>query len=165
MVWEKHGFSKKLKTSQKVNVRKKVKVSQSYWLFATCGLYSPWNSPGQNTGVGSLSFFQGIEPRPPALQADSLPAEPSGKPKTRIQITVPPLTRCVTWGKFMVLCFSSFICRTRLLSNWDCSRRDDIHETLSQHWDRHRMWAQATKSHFHAVKHSTFISVTCIFHF
>ena len=24
------------------------------------GLYSPWNSPGQNTGVGSLSFRQGI---------------------------------------------------------------------------------------------------------
>ena len=26
------------------------------------GLYSPWNSPGQNTGVGSLSLFQGIFP-------------------------------------------------------------------------------------------------------
>ena len=25
-------------------------------------LYSPWNSPGQNTGVGSLSLFQGILP-------------------------------------------------------------------------------------------------------
>ena len=24
------------------------------------GLYSPWNSPGQNTGVGSLSLFQQI---------------------------------------------------------------------------------------------------------
>ena len=23
------------------------------------GLYSPWNSPGQNTGVGSFSFLQG----------------------------------------------------------------------------------------------------------
>ena len=51
------------------------------------GLYSPWNSPGQNTGVGSLSLLQGIfptqriKPRSPALQADSLPAEPQGKPK------------------------------------------------------------------------------------
>ena len=50
-------------------------------------LYSPWNSPGQNTGVGSLSLLQGIfptqgiEPRSPAFQADSLPAEPQGKPK------------------------------------------------------------------------------------
>ena len=26
------------------------------------GLYGPWNSPGQNTGMGSLSFLQGIFP-------------------------------------------------------------------------------------------------------
>ena len=26
------------------------------------GLYSPWNSPGQNTGLGSLSLLQGIFP-------------------------------------------------------------------------------------------------------
>ena len=45
------------------------------------GLYSPWNSPGQNTGVGSCSHLQGnlpnpgMEPRSPALQTDSLPAE------------------------------------------------------------------------------------------
>ena len=51
------------------------------------GLYSSWNSPGQNTGVGSLSLLQGdlpdagIEPRSPTLQGDSFPAEPQGKPK------------------------------------------------------------------------------------
>ena len=28
----------------------------------THGLYSPWNSPGQSTGVGSLSSLQGIFP-------------------------------------------------------------------------------------------------------
>ena len=49
-------------------------------------LYSPWNSPGQNTGVGSRSLpgdlpNPGIKPKSPALQADSLPAEPPGKPK------------------------------------------------------------------------------------
>src|SRR5574341_938898 len=88
------------------------------------GLGSPWNSPGQDTGVGSLSLLQGIfptqdsnpglphckwilyqlshkgsprilewipipspadlpdpgiEPGSPALQADSLPTELSGK--------------------------------------------------------------------------------------
>ena len=55
------------------------------------GLYSPWNSPGKNTGVGSLSLLQGIFPttgiklRSLTLQADSLPAEPQGKPKnTRV---------------------------------------------------------------------------------
>ena len=26
------------------------------------GLYSPWNSPGQNTAVGNLSLLQGIFP-------------------------------------------------------------------------------------------------------
>ena len=26
------------------------------------GLYGPWNSPDQNTGVGSLSLLQGIFP-------------------------------------------------------------------------------------------------------
>ena len=34
-------------------------VSDSLWPH---GLYSPWNSPGQNTEVGSLSLFQGIFP-------------------------------------------------------------------------------------------------------
>ena len=34
-------------------------MSDSLWPH---GLYSPWNSPGQNTGVGSLSFLQGIFP-------------------------------------------------------------------------------------------------------
>ena len=52
------------------------------------GLYNPWNSPGQNTQVGSLSLLQeifpthpGIKPRSPTLQVASLPAEPQGKPK------------------------------------------------------------------------------------
>ena len=48
--------------------------------------YSPWSSPGQNTGVGSLIPSPGdlpnpgTEPRSPALQADYLPTEPPGKP-------------------------------------------------------------------------------------
>ena len=64
-------------------------MSDSLW---SHGLYSPWNSLHQNTGVGSLSLLQGIFPiqgsntviksRSPALQADSSPAEPQGKPKT-----------------------------------------------------------------------------------
>ena len=46
------------------------------------GLYSPWNSPGQNTGMG-IPFSEdlpnpGIEARSPAFQADSIPAEPQG---------------------------------------------------------------------------------------
>ena len=50
------------------------------------GLYSPWNCPGWNTGVGSLFLLHedlpnpGMEPRSPTLQVVSLPAEPQGKP-------------------------------------------------------------------------------------
>ena len=34
-------------------------MSDSLW---SQGLHSPWNSPGQNTGVGSVSILQGIFP-------------------------------------------------------------------------------------------------------
>ena len=46
-------------------------MSDSLWPH---GLYGPWNSPGQNTGVDSRSLLHGIfpEPRSPALKADSL---------------------------------------------------------------------------------------------
>ena len=37
-----------------------VKVAQSYPTLRTHRLYSPWNSSGQNTGVGSLSLLRGI---------------------------------------------------------------------------------------------------------
>ena len=40
----------------------KVKVPQSCPTLRPCGLYSPWDSPGQNAGVGSLSLLQGIFP-------------------------------------------------------------------------------------------------------
>ena len=56
-------------------------VSDSLWPH---GLYSPWNSPGQNSGVGRVAFpFSrgSSQPRSPTLQVDSLPAEPQGKPK------------------------------------------------------------------------------------
>ena len=64
----------------------KVRVTQSCPTQRPCGLYSPWNSPGQNTGVDSLFPSPGDLPNPgikhrsPVLQADSLPAEPQGSP-------------------------------------------------------------------------------------
>ena len=70
-----------------------VKVTQ--WCPTLCYPmdYSPWNSPGQNTGVGSLSLLQGIFPTQgstPGLPhcrrilyplQHSLPTELSGKPR------------------------------------------------------------------------------------
>ena len=53
-------------------------MSDSLWPH---GLHSPWNSPGQNTGVGSLFFSRGSsQPSSPTLQADSSPTELWGKP-------------------------------------------------------------------------------------
>ena len=47
-------------TSQKLcEVKNRSVVFDSLWLHE---LYSPWNSPGQNTGVGNLSLLQGIFP-------------------------------------------------------------------------------------------------------
>ena len=64
----------------------KVKVTQScptLWDPMDCTIH--WNSPGQNTGVDSLSLLQQIFPTQeliliksdPALQADSVPTEVS----------------------------------------------------------------------------------------
>ena len=33
-----------------------------FFFFGSLRLYSPWNSPGQNTGASSLSLLQGIFP-------------------------------------------------------------------------------------------------------
>ena len=48
-------------------------------LFATPGaIYSPWNSPGQNTGMVSCSLLQGIFP---TQGSNPYQLEPPGKPK------------------------------------------------------------------------------------
>ena len=63
------------------------------------GRLSPWNSPDQNTGAGSLSVLQGnlpnpgIEPRSPTLQVDPLPAELPGKPENTGVGSLPFLQR------------------------------------------------------------------------
>ena len=46
-------------------------------------LLCPWDSPGKYTGVGFHALLlpdPGIEPRSPALQADSLPLASPGTP-------------------------------------------------------------------------------------
>ena len=81
---------------------------------------TPWNSPGQNTGVGSLSLLQGIFPTQEsnpglALQADSLPAEPPGKPKKRLEWVAYPFSsrssRPRNWTR--VSCIAG-----RFFTNW-----------------------------------------------
>ena len=75
-------LKKNHKASDFTNPGSFLTLSQFSCSLRSHGLYSPWNSPGQNTGVGSLSLLQpGIKPRSPALQADSSLAEPQGKHK------------------------------------------------------------------------------------
>ena len=47
---------------QIADIKLLVKVTQSCLTLWPHGLYSPWNSPGQNTGMGSLSLVQEIFP-------------------------------------------------------------------------------------------------------
>ena len=65
---------------------REVKVTELCPTLQSHGLYSPWNSLGQNTEVGSLSLLQWIFPTQesnlvgsPALQVDSLPTDLWGK--------------------------------------------------------------------------------------
>ena len=64
------------------NVGRVLVMSNSLWLLCL------WDSPGKNTGAGCHFLLQGILPGPeteplspvsPALQLDSLPAEPLGR--------------------------------------------------------------------------------------
>ena len=67
-------------------------LSDSLWPH---GLHSPWHSPGQNTGVGSLTLLQGIFPtqglNPGLLHCRQILYQPSGKgspvsPSRRIKL-------------------------------------------------------------------------------
>ena len=68
--------------------KKKVKVKVTQLCPTVCDpvdTRGPWNSPGQNTGVGSHSLrqrifpTQGVKFRSPTLQVNSSSAEPPGK--------------------------------------------------------------------------------------
>ena len=75
-------------------------VSDSLWPH---GLYNPWNSPGQNTGVGSCSLLQGIFPTqgskpslPQCRQTLSLLTH-KGSPRPTEILTKMSTYRCSVW--------------------------------------------------------------------
>ena len=69
---------------KKSNINSEVKsVSHSVVSNSLClhGLYSPWNFPGQNTGVGSRSLLQGIFPTQGSNPgSEKCPGEGNGNP-------------------------------------------------------------------------------------
>ena len=61
------------------------------------GLYSPWNSLGQNTGVGSLSLLQGISP----IQGSN--PGPSHYRQILYQLSHKGSPRILEWGSLSLL--------------------------------------------------------------
>ena len=124
-----------------------MKVAQSH----PARLLSPWSSPGQNTGVGSCSFLQGIfpthwiKPKSPTLQADSLPAEPPGKLKNtgvgslsllqRIFPTQESNWGLLPWRRILYqLSYQGIIKEGELLNI------QQVHENSDRHFQRTRAW-------------------------
>ena len=124
-----------------------------------CGpLYSPWNSPGQNTGVGSLSLLQGIFPNQESnwgllhcsrilfqLSYQGSPLAPPGKPQTpsrsKTQVGNCPLVGHdwateLNWTKLgeqsSILQDLDFTRRGRNYSSYYMGKRERIDRTLKQ---------------------------------
>ena len=98
----------------------KVKVAQSCLTLWPRGLYSPWNSPSQNTGVGSLSLLQGIFPiqglNPGALHCRQILYQLSHKGSPRkLEWVAYPFSRGSSWPRNQtgVSCIAA-----RLFTSW-----------------------------------------------
>ena len=126
-------------------------------LFAIHGLYSPWNSLGQNTGVGSLSLLQGILP----TQGTS-PGLPHGR-QILYQLSHEASPRILEWVAYP---FSTRFSRPRnrtgvsriagrFFINWAIR---EAHEVLSSH--QYFQFQSSLKGHPPASQHP--ISV-CLF--
>ena len=106
-------------------------VSDSLWRH---GLYSLWNSPGQSTGMGSLSLHPGNLPDPGikaeslALQVDSLPTEPYSQCRAtittnfRVFLSCPLLQETLTHYQSLLIPLNTFNPRPPwiILSLWHC---------------------------------------------
>ena len=62
LLWELHKMIHLVKELPNIKESKSESCSVMSNSLQPHALYSPWNSPSQNTGVGSLSLFQGIFP-------------------------------------------------------------------------------------------------------
>ena len=86
-------------------------------------LLCPQNSPGKSTGVCCHSLLQGnlptpgIEPRPTALQADSLPSKLPGKPLMFFQSCLMQKIMYLLLVSILSACCSCFLRKLKLLEN------------------------------------------------
>ena len=99
----------------------KVKVAQSCPTLRPCGLYSPWNSPGQNPGMGSLSLLQaifptqGLNPGLPHCRWILYQLSHKGSPRI-LEWVACPFSRVSSWprNQTRVSCIAG-----RFFTNWD----------------------------------------------
>ena len=111
-------------------------VSDSLW---PCGLYSPWNSPGQNTGVGSLSLLQGIFPtqgsNPGLLHCRQILYQLSHKGSQRILEWVAyPFSR----GSSQPRIWTGIFCIARQILYWAMREETFKDESYLIFWDPQR---------------------------
>ena len=100
------------------------------------GLYSPWNSPGQNTGASSLSVLQGIFPtqgsNPSLPHCRWIPYQVSQKASPRILEWVDfPFSRGASWprNQTAVSCISGgfILCQiVDKLSNYSIKNQEKL---------------------------------------
>ena len=88
------------------------------------GSYIPWNSPGQNTGVGSLSFLQwifltqGLNPGLPHCRQILYQLSHKGSPKMYKHLQIPPRPKLVYdwgWEPCLLLNWKGLFCFLKLL--------------------------------------------------
>ena len=111
------------------------------------GLHSPWNSPGQNTGVGSLSLLQGIFP--------TQGLNP-GLPHCRqilYQLSQKGSPRILEWVAY---CFSSRSARPRNRTGLSC-----ITDGFFTNWAIREVWVNRLPVLFPLLTCSVF----CIFYY
>ena len=97
-----------------------VKVIRSCLTLPPHGLYSPWNSPGQNPGVGSLSLLQGIFPT-----QGSNPGLPHGR-WILYQLSHQGNARILEWVAYPISSRSSRP-RNRTRVSCCCVNREEVH--------------------------------------
>ena len=101
-----------------------VKVTQLCPTLRLHGLYWPWNSPGQNSGVGSLSLLQGIfptrgsNPGLPHCRHILYQLSHKGSPRT-LALVAYPFSRGCSWPRncTRVSCITAEFFTNRLSEN------------------------------------------------
>ena len=123
----------------------KVKITQLHpTLCDPMNLYSPWNSPGQNAGVGNRSLFQGIFPtqglNPGFLNCRCILYQLSHQGSPRILEWVAyPFSRgsSQTRDPTRVSCIAG-----RFFTIWEVGNGNSLqYSCLENSWDRGAWWA------------------------